>query len=105
MDKSVKGSFGICVTVIVSISIFTYGIICFGQSLERSCDNIKDGMRGASKMHIPSTINLKVNSSSIEKASANIRDGLRGVPTTNIPSTISLDLRSGRSQSLNVNMQ
>ncbi len=111
MDKSAKATFIVCVTVIASVAIVTYGVICFGQSLERSCDKIKDGMRGQKTMHIPSTINLKVSSSSIEsvghnieKASKNISTGMMNSPRVTIPSNIGLSLSTGRSADLKVHL-
>ena len=104
MEKSGKGSVLVCLTVIISVGIVTYGITSFGRSIERSCDSIKDGMVYLRPTSIPSSINLKFSSNSIETASRNIADGMKNSPTIKIPPVLNLNLAGNGGSELKVNL-
>jgi hypothetical protein len=120
MDKSVKGTFIVCVTVLASAGIVAFGIICFGKSLEKASytiergmancgNNISKGIRNSgNRVSFPSKIQLQVSSESIEsvghnieKASKNIYNGMIG-SMVSFPSEIKLDLRSGGNKGIYV---
>jgi hypothetical protein len=122
MDKSVKGTIIVCVTVLAAAGMVTYGMILFGQSLESASYNISHGMTNSAKtisnglansgsrVSFPSNIHLQLSSKSIEsvgrdieKASKNISNGLVGA-TVQIPSEIKLDLNSSSNTGVKVNL-
>ena len=118
------------IMIIVSVGIFTFGIISFGRSFERGCSRISNsgpthipssikvelssnsleiasqaiaqGMKNSPAVKIPSNMNFTLSSSSLEKASKNISDGIKQSAPVRIPSDMKLRLDDGRGIKINL---